>query len=194
MSVSSPLVFLRRHAGTIAAVWGLLAIVGMLVEAILRLAPRAMLVFEVPLTTSQLVILVGIIGFFAGVEGYGGFQRSFSPRAAGRAALLMRDGHRAAPWRLVGAPLFLMSLVGARQKRLIVNWCLFFGIFAMILLVMKLPEPWRAMIDAGVVVGLSWGVLATTYFGAQALAGHAPDVDLELAEDSVAEVSTSPIP
>jgi hypothetical protein len=53
-------------------------------------------------------------------------------------------------------------------------------IVALVLLVRQLPQPWRGIVDAGVVVGLTWGALAITYFTVRALQGAAmpvpPDV------------------
>ena len=36
-------------------------------------------------------------------------------------------------------------------------------IIILVLLVQMIPQPWRGIIDAGVVVGLSWGVLSLWY-------------------------------
>ena len=37
------------------------------------------------------------------------------------------------------------------------------AIIILVLLVQMIPQPWRGIIDAGVVVGLSWGVLSLWY-------------------------------
>ncbi len=184
-SVSSP-----KLIGVLAATWGLVGFGALLVEALVRLIPRGLTLEDHAFTTGQLVAFGGILLFFSAIEGYGGFQRSFAPRAAMRAALLLDEGRGQGWLRLVLAPLFCMALIGAKQRRLIVNWCLFVGIIAMIAIVMRLPEPWRAMVDAGVVVGLTWGLVATAVFGVRALLlGHRFDVDLALPEDDLAKMS-----
>ncbi len=179
-----------RWAGRVAAVWGIAGLSLLLVEALTRLIPRAWTLVGQELTLLEAISLAGILIFFAAIEGYGGFQRSFAPRAAMRAGLLAEEGARQGPLRLLLAPLFCMALIGAKQRRLIVNWCLFVGIIGMIAIVMQLPEPWRAMVDAGVVVGLTWGLVATVVFGVRVMLGHQFTVDLELTEDDLAKMST----
>ena len=54
------------------------------------------------------------------------------------------------------------------------------GIIVLVLLMRFLPQPWRGIIDAGVVMGLSWGLVALLVFSIQALTldtfDHSPDV------------------
>lgn len=178
-----------QWAGRAAAVWGIAGLSLLLVEALTRLIPRAWTLVHQDLSGFEAASLAGILVFFAAIEGYGGFQRSFAPRAAMRAALLVEEAPRQGPLRLLLAPLFCMALIGAKQRRLIVNWCLFVGIIGMIAIVMRLPEPWRAMVDAGVVVGLSWGLVSTVVFGVRVILGHRFAVDLELPEDDLAKMS-----
>ena len=44
------------------------------------------------------------------------------------------------------------------------------------LLVRQLAQPWRGIVDAGVVVGLIWGVMALIAFWWRAVAGQPPAV------------------
>jgi hypothetical protein len=42
-----------------------------------------------------------------------------------------------------------------------------------------LPQPWRGIVDLGVVIGLAWGLVALGVFTVQAFSGrlnHAPEV------------------
>ena len=180
--------------GWAGALWGLLGFSALLVEALSRLIPRAISLQDHSFSVGEAVAFGGILVFFAAIEGYGGFQRSFAPRAAMRAVLLVREGPRAGWLRLVLAPLFCMALIGALQRRLIINWCLFVGIIGMIAMVMRLEEPFRAMMDAGVVVGLTWGLIATGVFGVRALSGAPLDVDLELPEEDLVKTAAAACP
>ena len=53
-----------------------------------------------------------------------------------------------------------MGLIHATKKRKIVSWSVTIGVAAIVAAVKRLPYPWRNIIDAGVVVGLTWGSLS----------------------------------
>ncbi len=53
-----------------------------------------------------------------------------------------------------------MGLFHATKKRVIVSWSVTLGVAAIVALVKKLPYPWRNIVDAGVVVGLTWGTIS----------------------------------
>lgn len=161
------------------SVWGVFGVLALLVEAILRLAPAALEPLRAgTLTFEHGLAYVGIVVFFGVVEGYRGFQRAFSPRAAARAVWLDRETCPLS-WRLL-APLFCMALIVAAPRRLVINWLLVGGIVGLIYLVRLLPSPWRALVDGGVVVGLSWGAVSLLVFYRRALQGNDPGTPLEL--------------
>lgn len=165
---------MRLHA---AGAWGIAGVGALLVEAVVRLVPVARGVVATKLSTLELVILVGwvLIGGYA--EGYRGFHKQFSPRVVARALHL---GEHPRPLYVVLAPLYCMGLLHATRRRVITSWTLTLGIVLVVLLVRQLAHPWRGIVDAGVVVGLSWGVGSIAYFTVQALRGCAmpvpPDV------------------
>ena len=82
--------------------------------------------------------------------------------------------------RTLLAPLFLMALVEATRRRLIINWLLVVVITALVLALRRTPQPYRGIVDAGVVAGLVWGTLATLYFCLAALRGRPIAGDPEL--------------
>lgn len=172
--------------------WAVLGIVGLLLQAIVRLLPRALEpVLDGSLDAIGVVAYLAAIIVFAYSEGYRGFQRSFSPRVVVRALALARRGG----WLVVIAPLMAMGLVHGTRRRLISSWTLLVGIVGLILLVSLLEQPWRGAVDAGVVVGLSWGIVATLIFTIRALRGDVPDVDPALpgsAKPPAARAPTSP--
>ena len=50
-----------------------------------------------------------------------------------------------------------MGLFHATKKRKIVSWSVSLGVGTIVALVKRLPYPWRNIVDAGVICGLTWG-------------------------------------
>lgn len=152
--------------GTIGALWGVAGIVMLLGSAAIRLAPVAAAGFLFHFSFFHWTFLLFIVAGMAYAEGYHGFQKRFSPRAAARARYL-----RANP-RVVWvcfAPLFCMGYFHATRRRKITSVFLTLGIIILIILVRLIEQPWRGIIDAGVVVGLLWGIASLLVFSLQAL-------------------------
>ncbi len=141
-----------------AALWGIFGFVLILSQAIIRLAPLA---WE-PIANHQLAswqwgLFAGSILFNGFFEGYKAFQLQVAPRVMARASHLSTHPK---PWHVALAPLFCMALFHASKKRLIVSWIVYAGIVILVIGVKQLSQPWRGIVDAGVVVGLSWGIIA----------------------------------
>ena len=154
----------------------------LLVRAVWRLTPAAVQAFtSSDLTAWQWVVAAGGVLFIGFLEGYRGFQRAFAPRVVARAHHLAR-----APRLLDAAlaPAFCMGLLHASRRRLVTSWAVVAGIIGLVAAVRAVPQPYRGMIDAGVVVGLAWGVVAIVVFATRALAGHTPRVSLDLPVDA----------
>jgi hypothetical protein len=98
-------------------------------------------------------------------EGYRGFQKAFSPRVAARALYLKKNP---CLLHVLLAPFFCMGFFHASRRRKITSFSVTSGIIVLILLVRLLPQPWRGIIDAGVVVGLAWGLISLIIFSYQA--------------------------
>ncbi len=79
-------------------------------------------------------------------------------RVAARALYLR--GHSSALGTLLFSPLFCIGYFGASKRVLIVAWAGTIAIVIFVLLVHRVDQPWRGIIDAGVVVGLSWGLVS----------------------------------
>jgi hypothetical protein len=129
----------------------------MLADAVARLAAKAQAGLAGPLSAGQWAVLGGVVAIMAYAEGYRGFQRAFAPLVVVRARWL-RDHPRLD--RVALAPLFCMGLVGATGRRLLRSWGVVAMVVGFVLAMRLLPQPWRSMVDAGVVVGLGWGSLA----------------------------------
>jgi hypothetical protein len=165
-----------------SALWGVLGVVAVLGNAIRRLLPIALEPFGKAagaagaFTPALWAQYAAFALFMAYAEGYKGFQLKFSPLVVKRALTLAGPG---APLlhKLLAAP-YSMGLFHASRKRKAVSWGLAIGIVGLVKLVKGLAYPYRSIVDAGVVVGLSYGALSIAAIYAKTLvSGHAPDVD-----------------
>jgi hypothetical protein len=151
------------------ASWGVLGVAGIVAQAVHRLTPLALEpIAEGMLGPGHWALYIGWCLVNAYAEGYRGFQRSFVPRVVARADHLAKNPR---PLHVVLAPVFCMAMFHARKKNLILAWALLLGIVAVVALVRLLPQPWRGIVDAGVVVGLGWGLVALLVQFARALLG-----------------------
>ena len=165
-------------AGVLGTVWGVCGVLYILGEAAWRLG-HITLEGIAMMGSLQWVVCIAWVIFNAYAEGYKGFQRAFAPRVAVRAReVWMRPN----ALRVLLSPLFLMGLVDATRKRMTVSWILVVAIVGVVTVVRRLDQPWRGIIDAGVVVGLGWGIFAILVYLFRVAAGRARDVDPELAK------------
>lgn len=115
------------------------------------------------------------------MEGYKGFQTKFSPLVVKRSLTLQPGTSKIHHFLL--APLYSMGLFHATKKRQIVSWSVTFGIAAIVAAVKRLPYPWRNIVDAGVVVGLSWGSLSILALYLKTwIMGQSPSMDPAMPE------------
>ena len=123
--------------------WGVGGVLALLANAIVRLSPIAAEALTMELGALHWAALAGWVVFMGYAEGWRGFHRRFSPRVVARAFHL---GRRRPLGSALLAPEFYMSL--------------FVGISALVVLVRMTPQPWRGIVDAGVVIGLGVGSLS----------------------------------
>jgi uncharacterized membrane protein len=156
----------KKVLGTVGALWGVGGVLALLGSATCRLTPRAVDAFSYSFSWYHWSGLAVIVVGMAYAEGYKGFQQAFSPRTAARARYL-----RSHPEMLhfILAPFFCMGYFHATRKRKITSLSVTFGIIVLIVLVHFVAQPWRGIIDAGVVVGLLWGIVSLLYFSGAAL-------------------------
>lgn len=147
----------------IGAAWGVGGVALLLGFAVYRLLPVAAEIFTAPLSGWQIVILVLWCGFMFYTEGYRAFHKQFAPRVVSRANYLMNHGN----WlQVILAPLFCAGYFNASKRRIVVVCGLAVGIIILIIAVHFIPQPWRGVIDAGVVLGLVSGII---YIGLHAV-------------------------
>ena len=163
MTDVTPTKYLNRTLGTIGTIWGVAGAVILLSFAVSRMVGHTL---EMLLGDYQLGILHYLVGgvwlfFMAYSEGYKGFQKGYSPRVAAR-ALYLRD--RCTWLRLFLAPLFCLGFINSTKRRKITIAIIFVAVTLIVMLFKHIPQPWRGVLDLGVAVGLSWGLIATLVF------------------------------
>jgi hypothetical protein len=151
--------------GVIGVVWGLSGVVFILGYAIVRLFPVTMAAFELPWQWYHWIVLIGFVLFMAYSEGYRGFQLAFSPRVAARLKYLYDHPQ---PRHVLLGPLFCMGYFYIQKRRCIVIYSITASVIAIIVAVKLLSQPWRGIIDAGVLVGLTWGLITVLVYTQQA--------------------------
>jgi len=158
----------RRGAeiiGILGAFWGLAGVSLLLGSAVYRLSLLAIDAFSYTLHWHHWLALAAIVLFMAYSEGYRAFQKGFSPRVVARARYLKLHPQ---PLHAALAPLFCMGFLHATKRRQITSISVTAGIIVLVLLVRLLPQPWRGIVDAGVVVGLMWGLISLGVFALRA--------------------------
>lgn len=154
--------------GKFGAIWGIFGLSFILGRGLFSIWP---FVDELEFGTFGAVEWIGLavsLVFMGYAEGYKGFQLKFSPRVAARALYLKSNP---TPARVIFAPLFCMGFFHATKKRKIVAYAITTMVIVLILTVRQLPQPARGIIDAGVLLGLGWGLIAVWVFCVKAFFG-----------------------
>lgn len=157
--------------------WGFFGVAALLASAVYRLSPQAFGLASVPLTGLHWLALAVFVPFMAYSEGYRGFHLNFAPRVVARAAWLREQGPALL---LLLAPLFCMGYLHATRRRKLTSFGVTFAIVLLVFGVRHLAQPWRGIVDAGVVLGLALGLLSLLYHFVQRQAGNSPAVPLDL--------------
>ena len=144
--------------GRIGFIWGSVGVIGLLLVSVVRLSDIALEFFIYPAHIWHWVALVIWVIFMAYTEGYKGFQQAFSPRVATRLMWLQKNPKI---WLVVLAPLYAMGFIYASKKRTLISYSILVMVLVFVTIAVNLPQPWRPIMDAGVVIGLLWGAIAT---------------------------------
>ena len=162
--------------------WGVGGVLLLLLFAIYRLAPMALALEDSTMTLLHRTGLAFFVAYMAYTEGYKGFHHGFAPRLVIRAIYLKNNP---CILHVLLAPLFCMGYIYATRKRKVISIGLTLMIICFILIARILPQPWRGIIDAGVVVGLSIGIISITYFIFLAILNpQAIEISAELPDDT----------
>ena len=157
-----------------------------LLNPIVRLSQPVVEVFSQGLTPLQVALAALWTAFMLYTEGWRGFHLQFSPRVVRRAWALADDPGLV---RVLLAPAMCMGLIHANRKRLTVSWSLVTMIVVLVVAVRQMPQPWRAIVDVGVVLGLTAGLASVLFFWVGAIRGRVPDVPADLPVSSGAAAS-----
>lgn len=164
------------------AYWGLAGVMLLLGSAVYRLAPIAFEALAFEWLWYHMIAFIVVLVFMAYAEGYRAFQLAFSPRVAARARYLLTYSNFL---HIVLAPLFCMAYFHAPRRRRVTSLSVTAGIIVLVILVRLLPQPWRGIIDCGVLVGLAWGLVSLAIFGYQALTRETFDYAPEVPEKTL---------
>ena len=147
--------------GIIAVLWAIAGLMLLLGFACWRLSLYTIESISMPLNWMHWIVFIAWTIFMAHGEGYKGFQLKFSPRFAARCKYL--SSH--ATWlQTLLAPLFCMAYFHAPKKRVVATYALTIMIIAFIFAFRLIPQPWKGLLDFGVVFGLLWGAVSTAYY------------------------------
>ncbi|MDY6981743.1 MAG: hypothetical protein SV422_01510 [Pseudomonadota bacterium] len=173
----------------IAYYWGMLGVIGLIASAVFRLSPLAIELANIQLGALHWLALALFTPYMAYAEGYKGFHLNFAPRVVARAFYLrelhLRELPRGNTAQLILftllAPAFCMGYFHATRRRMLISWLVTSAIVALVMIVRQTPQPWRGIVDTGVVTGLAIGVLSLLWHWQRAaLGGRRPTVPLDL--------------
>lgn len=147
--------------GLIGSLWAVSGFTLLLLFAIIRLTAIALDSLSYSLHWYHWAALLFSVIFMAYSEGYKGFQLKFSPRFAARCQHLHQHP---TSLHVILAPLFCMGFFHTTRARKIATFVLTLMILCFIQIAHLLPQPWRGILDMGVVTGLAWGLISLLYF------------------------------
>lgn len=150
-----------KTVSCLGIIWALAGITLIFLSAIGRMAPYALEALRSELSVAEWAMLLSWSVFMLITEGYMGFQKRFAPRVAARARNLLSSPN---VLNIALAPLFCMGYFHAPKKRIIIIWSATFVIALLVVLVRQLVQPWRGIIDTGVIIGLGYGLASIYYF------------------------------
>jgi hypothetical protein len=135
-----------------------MGVAALLIQAVLRLGVLAVEpILARTLSPAQVALYVVWVGISAYFEGYRAFHLRFCPRVVGRALHLARNPR---VLHVVLAPLFCMGFFHANRRTLLLAWGTTAMVIGFIVTLRYVPQPWRGIVDGGVVVALSGGVVS----------------------------------
>ncbi len=145
----------------LAQLWALAGFTAILGYAVYRLSGHFLVAWDFQFQWYHWLVLAINCLFMAYSEGYKGFQKSYSLKFANR----LQQLEQASPRAKILAPLYCMNYFSATAKNMKIAYILTAAIILLILIFNQIPQPWRGILDAGVVVGLTWGIVATLLIG-----------------------------
>lgn len=171
---------LRSVVGVIASYWGLLGFLLLVGSAIYRLSAYVWELRDYELNYWHWSLMLIFLVFMLYSEGYRGFHQKLSPRFASRGKALRQMNNF---WFYVAAPLFCVGYFYATRKRVITSFAITLMIVVLVMIVSRLPQPWRGIVDLGVVAGLVFGLSSVVYWWIRVELTGSCEVDTEFPEE-----------
>jgi hypothetical protein len=160
------------------ALWGIGGVLLLLLQAVFRLGHYAVQPWlDNSMSPFQIALYLAWVGIAAYSEGYKAFHLRFCPKVVARALHLARHPR---PLHVALAPAFCMALFHARTRSVKVAWITLTLILCAIALLRITPQPWRGIVDGGVVVGIGLGALSLLLHTVQVFAGQRAPASPEL--------------
>lgn len=171
---------LKDGAARLVAAWGVLGVVALLGQAMVRLAPLAWKpIVQRMLSPGQVALYATWVVVSLYFEGYRAFQKRFCPRVVARAVHL---GNNRRALHVALAPAFCMGFFHANGRTRGLAWGTTTMIIGFIVALRRVPQPWRGLVDGGVVLALLYGAVALVVLFARALLGLRVEGSPELPE------------
>lgn len=159
----------RQPLSILVGAWGVVGVALLLGRAAARLAVYAVEPIRThSLSPAQASIYAAWTALGLYFEGYRAFQKRFCPRVVARALHL---GKHPSPLYVALAPLFCMGFFHANRRTKALAWGTTIMIVCFILILRHVPQPWRGIVDGGVVPPLVWGAVAVIVLYGRGLAG-----------------------
>lgn len=166
----------KKVSGIIGGLWGILGISWLFSMALYRLLPYMLELFDMPLDIVQGVALVFSLGFLGYGKGNLILRLRLAPRFAARVVYLRKDP---TVLRVIFAPIFCMGFFYATRYRRNMSYAISIMVISLIFLVSQLEQPWRGIIDAGVVFGLVIGLISIWFCSFKAFFSNHSDASPE---------------
>eukprot|EP00927_Polykrikos_kofoidii_P072127 TRINITY_DN68279_c0_g1_i1.p1 TRINITY_DN68279_c0_g1~~TRINITY_DN68279_c0_g1_i1.p1 ORF type:complete len:290 (-),score=22.52 TRINITY_DN68279_c0_g1_i1:156-1025(-) len=155
--------------------WGVFGVAAYLTYGAKKVVPVIVEGFGAINQPWQWGLMAATLTFFAYYEGYRGFQQGFAPRVVSRAWILSEQSPSTPLWHKILAPAFSIGYFHGTRARVISSWTVTTIIFLVVVGVKRMPNPYRGILDAGVILGLAWGVVSILMIYAKArLTGRPP--------------------
>jgi hypothetical protein len=155
--------------GMAGVLWGIAGFLLLLGVAAARLTIPARAAISYPFYWYHWLFLALVLVFFGYVKGYRAFQKGLSRRVVQRALALRKDPCTV---RVVLAPLHCMGFFGAGFRTQAQMIALTVGMIAFVYILRLIPQPWRGILDLGLVIAFTWGLLSALIIGAMAVSGR----------------------
>jgi hypothetical protein len=168
---------MRKVFALLGVLWAWIGFSILILSAISRLTPKVLEVDWATLSWYSWTFAGLFLVMMLHSEGYRGFHCQLNPRFIARSAVLWRQPSFL---RVVFAPLFCIGYFGATRKRQITSFAVTTAIVLLIVSVSFCPQPWRGLIDLGVVAGLSLGLLSLYLRLLSTLSGKTAFADPEM--------------